>query len=147
MPTVTTEAAELRRPVTRRWARFAGHYVEMVVAMLAGMFVLGGALRAALAAGGVDYSMDRYPEIVLVEMGLTMTVAMAAWMRVRRHGWPATLEMSAAMLMPAFVATALVVLDVTSAGTAMTVEHVAMFPLMLAVMLRRRDEYLTHRHH
>jgi hypothetical protein len=28
----------------------------------------------------------------------------------------------------------------------MAVEHVAMFPLMLAVMLRRRDEYLAHEH-
>ncbi|TDD66828.1 hypothetical protein E1262_21095 [Jiangella aurantiaca] len=142
-----TETAGLRRPATRRWTRFAGHYVEMVVAMLAGMFVLGGALRAALAAGGVAYSIDRYPEVVLVEMGLTMTVSMAAWMRVRRHGWAATVEMSAAMLVPALIATALVLLNVISAGTAMIVEHVAMFPLMLAVMLRRRDEYLTHTHH
>jgi len=39
------------------------------------------------------------------------------------------------------------VLDVMGAGVAMTLEHIAMFPLMLALMLRRRDEYLAHAHH
>jgi hypothetical protein len=51
----------------RAWLRFAGHYLEMVAAMLVGMFILGGALRAVLAAADVAYSMDRYPELVTLE--------------------------------------------------------------------------------
>jgi flagellar biosynthetic protein FliP len=128
------------------WLRFAGHYLEMVVAMLVGMFILGGALRAVLAAADVAYSMDRYPELVTLEMGLTMAVAMLGWMRLRRHGWAPTLEMSGAMLAPAVAAAPLIALDVLDAGTGMTVEHVAMFTLMLAVMLRRREEYMAHTH-
>jgi flagellar biosynthetic protein FliP len=130
----------------RGWLRFAGHYLEMVVAMLVGMFILGGALRAVLAAADVAYSMDRYPELVTLEMGLTMAVAMLGWMRFRGHGWAATLEMSGAMLVPAIAAVPLIALGVLDAGTAMTMEHVAMFSLMLAVMLRRREEYSAHTH-
>jgi hypothetical protein len=128
------------------WGRFALHYVEMVAAMFAGMLVLGGALRAVLAVADVSYSMRSHPELTILEMGLTMAVGMGAWMRFRRHSWARTLEMSAAMLVPAVAVVPLVVLDVMSAGAAMTVEHIAMFPLMLAVMLRRRDEYRAHGH-
>lgn len=115
--------------------------------MFVGMLVLGGALRAVLAIAGVDYSMDRFPEVTILEMGLTMAVGMGAWIRFRRHRWASTLEMSGAMLLPAVVVVPLVALDVMDAGAAMLVEHVAMFPLMLAVMLRRRDDYLAHGHH
>lgn len=121
--------------------RFVRHYVEMVVAMLAGMVVLGGALRLGLAAAGVEYSMQRFPELTIVEMAVTMILGMAGWMRFRGHAWPGTLEMSAAMVVPAVAVLVPVWVGVLDAGTAMAVEHVAMFVLMLAVMLRRRDEY------
>jgi putative intracellular protease/amidase len=125
----------------RRIGRFVRHYLEMVVAMLLGMYVLGAALRAGLGIAGVEYSMLRFPELVVLEMGCTMALGMAAWMRYRGHGWPATLEMSAAMLVPAVVAAVLVWLDALDGDAAMMPEHTVMFPLMLLVMLRRRDEY------
>ncbi len=131
---------------SRGWGRFALHYVEMVVAMLAGMLVLGGVLRVVLSTAGVDYSMERAPVPTLVEMGCTMAIGMAVWMRIRGHGWAGTVEMSLAMLMPAAAAAALAAPDVVDAGVAMMAEHVAMFPLMLLVMLRRRGEYLGHHH-
>ncbi|GAA0896140.1 hypothetical protein [Virgisporangium aurantiacum] len=134
------------RRTSRAWGRFALHYVEMVVAMFVGMLVLGGALRVTLNVAGVDYSMERAPVLMLVEMGCTMAIGMGVWMRVRGHGWASTVEMSLAMLVPAVAAAALVAVDVVDAGVAMVAEHVAMFPLMLLVMLRRRDEYLGHRH-
>jgi hypothetical protein len=118
----------------------------MVVAMVAGMAVLGGALRGVLALADVPYSMDRYPALTSVEMGLTKPVGMAVWMRVRRHGWTSMLEMSLAMLVPAVAVVPLMWLDVLDHMTAMTVEHVAMLLLMLAVMVRRREEYLAHQH-
>ncbi|WP_163510532.1 DJ-1/PfpI family protein [Fodinicola acaciae] len=130
----------------RGWRRFAFHYLEMTVAMLVGMAVLGGALRLALAAAGVPYSMDRYPVLVTLEMGVTMAVAMAVWMRVRRHGWPPTVEMSLAMLVPAVAVAPLVAWNVLDGMSSMVVEHTTMFVLMLVVMLRRRDEYLAHHH-
>jgi flagellar biosynthetic protein FliP len=136
-----------RSPRRRRgWGRFVRHYVEMVVAMFAGMFLLGGALRAVLAVAGVNYSMERHPEVMILEMGLTMAVGMAAWMGFRRHGWASTLEMSGAMLVPAVAVAPLVALDVLSGDAAMTIEHVVMFPLMFVVMLRHRDHYLAHGH-
>jgi flagellar biosynthetic protein FliP len=130
----------------RNVARFTLHYAEMVVAMVAGMLVLGGSFRAMLGLAGVDYSLDRHPELTLLEMGVTMAVGMMAWMRFRRHGWASTLEMSGAMLVPAISVVPLVALGVLTAGAAMALEHVVMLPLMLAVMLRRRADYLTHRH-
>lgn len=123
--------------------RFGLHYVEMVAAMVVGMVVLGGALRVLLAVAGVEYSMALFPELTIVEMALTMIAGMAGWMRFRGHGWPGTLEMSAAMAVPAVAVLVPVWLGVLDAGTAMLVEHVAMFALMLVAMLRRRDEYTS----
>jgi hypothetical protein len=139
-----TTAPERQTGGRRRWGRFVVHYLEMAAAMLVGMVVLGGALRVVLAIADVPYSMDRYPELTTVEMGLTMAVAMAAWMRIRRHGWVSTLEMSLAMLVPAVAVVPLLWLDVLGHGAAMTVEHTAMFVLMAVVMLRRRAEYTGH---
>ncbi|WP_327002478.1 hypothetical protein OHA72_46350 [Dactylosporangium sp. NBC_01737] len=137
-------AAPARR--SPNWGRFARHYVEMVVAMFAGMLLLGGALRVTLAMSGADYSMERFPELTLVEMGATMALGMAAWMAIRRHSWTSNLQMSLAMLVPGVAMVPFVRLDLLSAGTAMVIEHAAMFPLMLLIMLRHRDEYLGHHH-
>ena len=144
-PLENTGATAPVRP-SRAWRRFALHYAEMVVAMFVGMLVLGGALRVVLSMAGVDYSMESAPVLTLVEMGWTMAFGMGAWMRFRGHGWAGTVEMSLSMLVPAVVAATLVALDVVDAHVAMVAEHVAMFPLMLLVMLRRREEYLAHRH-
>jgi hypothetical protein len=144
MHNVETHGAPVR--TSRAWGRFALHYVEMVVAMFAGMLVIGGTLRAMLIMAGTDYSMERAPVLMLVEMGCTMAIGMGVWMRVRDHGWASTVEMSLAMLVPAVTAAMLVALDAVDASAAMAAEHVAMFPLMLLVMLRRRGDYLVDGH-
>ena len=79
-------------------AHFVRHYLEMVTAMFAGMFVLGVPLVAALGLVGVDaWEWDRTnPELMLLGMALVMSVPMAAWMRVRGHGWAPTVEMGRA---------------------------------------------------
>jgi hypothetical protein len=121
--------------------RFARHYAEMVIAMLAGMFVLGGAAVGLLALVGIDVGDWRTdaPALLLLGMALTMTVPMVAWMRHRGHGWGPAAEMSAAMFLPSLVAIALGgTLDVDGQ---MTVQHAGMFPAMLAAMLLRRSEY------
>ncbi|MBE1590399.1 hypothetical protein ACFPOI_05145 [Nonomuraea angiospora] len=121
----------------RRWGKFALHYVEMIVAMFVGMLALG-MLRSAL---GLDLSHERQPELAYLLMAVDMSIGMAAWMRIRGHRWAPTLEMCAAMFVPVVPLFPLLWLGAIDAGTMMTVAHVAMFPLMLAAMLRRLDEY------
>jgi|tagenome__1003787_1003787.scaffolds.fasta_scaffold20641064_3 hypothetical protein len=117
---------------------FIRHYIEMVIAMLVGMAVLG-----APAGLVVDYHATAQ---MLGAMAITMTVPMAAWMRYRGHGWAPTAEMSAAMILPALGVMGLFTADlVTDVGALMLLEHVVMLAAMLGAMLLRRDEY-THHH-
>lgn len=129
---------------SRRGWRFVRHYLEMTVAMLAGMLLFGGALRLGLSIADVPYSMELYPKLTTLEMALTMAAGMTIWMRVRRHDWPSTLEMSLAMLVPALAVIPLLWLRILDPMTGMTIEHVAMFALMFVIMWRRREEYMSH---
>ena len=83
--------------------RFVRHYVEMVVAMFAGMAVLGmpadGRSRARSARAAAP---RRRPAADVPRMASTMTVPMVAWMRFRGHGWRPNAEMSASMFLPTF---------------------------------------------
>ena len=118
--------------------RFLMHYVEMLVAMFAGMLVIG----MPLAALGLDIDAI---ELELLWMAFIMTVPMVAWMRYRGHGWAPAWEMSAAMFVPSFAAIALLWGGIVEDGhTPMMIQHIAMFPAMLAVMLLRRSEYTGH---
>jgi hypothetical protein len=125
--------------------RFARHYIEMVVVMFAGMFVLMAPSEALFGAFGTSWS--RLPaEINVFAMALTMTVPMVAWMRFRGHSWRANTEMAASMLIPTFFV--MVVLWAGAAnGTLMVPEHAGMLACMLAAMLLRRDEYSCATHH
>ncbi|GAA1272289.1 hypothetical protein Psi02_06360 [Planotetraspora silvatica] len=129
--TSTTSNARSRR------LRFIRHYVEMVIAMFAGMILLG----LLLSAAGLGFSHERDPELAYLLMAFDMSVGMAAWMRYRGHGWAPTLEMCGAMFAPALPLFPLLWLDVVDGESLMVLAHVAMFPLMLVAMLWRRDEY------
>jgi hypothetical protein len=121
--------------------RFLRHYVEMVVVMFGGMVVLGAPAGWLFSTLGTSWSRLS-PALMLFAMAVTMTAPMIAWMRFRGHGWRPTNEMSAAMLVPAFVAMAMVGVGVTGGtGVLMVFEHVAMLAAMLVAMLLRRDEY------
>jgi len=114
---------------------FIRHYLEMVVAMLLGMLVLGLPLATLLHA----------PELELLNMAITMTLPMVAWMRYRGHGWQPVWEMSAAMFVPTFVALGLLWAgSVEDEHTLLMIQHTAMFPLMLLAMLLRPSEYTGH---
>ena len=114
---------------------FARHYVEMVVAMLLGMLVIGLPLDMLLHA----------PELELLNMAVTMTVPMVAWMRYRGHGWQPAGEMSAAMFVPTFVAIGLLWGGlVEDEHSLLMIQHTAMFPLMFLAMLLRPREYTGH---
>jgi hypothetical protein len=122
------------------WWRFLRHYLEMVAAMLVGMVVLGAALRGVLALAGLRYP-TRYPELPALEMAVTMSAGMAAWMGHRGHGRASILEMVGAMFAPAVALIPLLWLGAIGGDDLLALEHLAMFPLMFLVMLRRRAEY------
>jgi hypothetical protein len=125
---------------------FARHYVEMVLAMFAGMIVLGLPAEAGLrliGSSSSDLQVDA-PAVLLLGMALTMTVPMVAWMRYRGHGWPPCSEMAGAMFVPTFIAIAL--LGTVDFDALMMWEHVGMLVAMLGAMGARPAEYL-HVHH
>jgi hypothetical protein len=129
---------------------FIRHYAEMVVAMFLGMFALGMPLAALLALVGIDVSSWRTdaPELMLLSMAFTMSVPMAAWMRYRGHGRAPVWEMTASMFVPSFAAIGLLWAGtVEGADALLIIQHIGMFPSMLAVMLFRLDEYTGHGAH
>jgi hypothetical protein len=121
-----------------RWP-FVRHYLEMVAAMFVGMAVLGGLVHGALALVGLE--VPDQAEVTSLEMATYMTAGMTVWMRYRGHGWPATLEMSGAMFVPALALFPLLWAGALSGDDLLMLEHVLMLPLMYVVMLRRRSEY------
>jgi hypothetical protein len=130
---------------------FTRHYIEMVVAMLAGMAILGIPAVALLGALGSSTSELRAdaPALLLVGMATTMTVPMVAWMRFRGHGWAASNEMAASMFIPTFAAVGLLATGIVEDSEALlSIQHIAMLPSMLVAMLLRRDEYtgVAHSH-
>jgi flagellar biosynthetic protein FliP len=122
-------------PSVRGVAQFLRHYVAMVVAMMAGMMLVGGPLRGILAGAGYWAVLDRGSDLSLLLMYASMTLPMVAWMRHRGHSWRQATEMTAAMVVPAAL---LVGLDRRLWGPS----HLAMLLGMLALMLCRRQEYV-----
>jgi hypothetical protein len=122
--------------------RFARHLLEMIVAMMAGMAVLGVALWALGEPPGYDNPLVEY-----ALMGASMAAPMVAWMRHRGHSWSDGLEMTVAMLAPMFAVVLPVELGVAryapglSEGSLMTLSHVAMIGGMVALMVYRWDRY------
>jgi hypothetical protein len=130
-----------------RLMHFVRHYAEMVVAMFVGMFALGIPLGALLGVVGVEVSewQTDARELLLLGMAFTMSVPMAAWMRHRGHAWAPVWEMTASMFVPSFAAIGLLWAGaVTDTDELLYIQHVGMFPSMLAVMLLRLDEYTGH---
>jgi len=133
-------------PSTRHFIR---HYVEMVVAMFAGMIVLGIPAESALRALGTSTSAlhDDAPAVVLLVMAVIMTVPMVGWMRYRGHSRRPCWAMAASMFVPTFAAIGVLAAGVIEFGVLMTAEHAVMLPAMLVAMLLRPDEYTGHAHH
>lgn len=131
-----------------RKSHFWRHFVQMILAMLVGMAVLGVPFRAILRALGYswDEAVVRFPEIVCVVMTFNMAVGMVAWMRFRGHGWRASAEMTAAMYAATAITLGMFWLDIISSDPLIGVMHVLMVPVTLLAMLYRRDEY-AYSHH
>lgn len=124
--------------------RFARHYVEMVLVMVAGMAVLYLPIAATVewTTPGSGALEDEHPALALLAMALSMTAPMVGWMRFRGHRWQLTNEMAASMLVPTAGVLGLLASGlVDDFGALMAIEHVVMLPSMLVAMLLRRQEY------
>jgi hypothetical protein len=136
---VSTNEEKLMTRHSRR--HFIRHYFEMVAAMFLGMFALGMPAGWLLGAFGANVS-TLSPAAMVFEMAVTMTVPMVAWMRYRGHAWRPSVEMAAAMLMPALALMGLLWTGVVvGTGVPMVIAHVGMLAFMLVAMLLRREEY------
>ena len=127
---------------------FIRHYAEMVVAMFAGMVVLGLPAGWAMGALGTSWHAltDDAPALMFLMMATTMTVPMVGWMLYRGHGARANVEMSASMFVPTFAVIGLLWASaITDIGALMVIEHVTMLLAMLGVMLARPGEDTCHR--
>ena len=132
-------AAARTRWTRHQWRVFVGHYVEMVLAMFAGMLLLGLAQDGLLAATGataLERALDQ-PVVELVLMTAYMVVGMAGWMAIRRHPVRHNIEMNAAMVAPLPVLLPLQVAGVD----VMVALHLAMFATMFGYMWWRRNDY------
>src|SRR5918995_625946 len=116
------EETALRRPAV---LRFALHGLEMVIAMVVGMVVLGPIWSWAWPA------LSENTTTQALVMATDMSIGMAVWMRIRGHGLPAIAEMCAAMFLPFLVLLPFHWAGALSAMALMTACHVLMVPAML----------------
>jgi hypothetical protein len=124
-----------QQPRSRRTWHLVRHYLEMVVAMLAGMVVLGP------VHGYLWPGLDDRADVGALVMATDMAIGMAAWMRFRGHKWPPIAEMSAAMYVPFVVLLVPFWLGAVSGDLLVTAGHVLMLPAMALAMWWRLDEY------
>ena len=121
-------------------AVFALHLAEMLLAMLLGMLVLGGAAEGALRLNGGSLS-DMPAGLHAAVMAAEMTVPMVLWMRYRGHPVRHNVEMAASMVAPTALVIALHWLSAIPSGSVMLVQHAVMIPAMVSVMLWRYEHY------
>jgi hypothetical protein len=136
----------------RTWTRTAiahvvRHYLEMVVAMVLGMVILGPLESALLTPLGWFTSIHAVPELDALVMATNMTAAMVVWMRYRGHGWAATNEMALAMYLPFVVLFPPLWLGFITPAAMLAGGHLLMLPAMAGAMLLRRSEYTGHQQH
>ena len=115
------------------------HYLEMVLAMAAGMLVLGALAAGLLTALGLPVSFGT--EIDALLMATTMAAGMALWMRHRGHRRAPVLQMCAAMYVPFLALFVPLWTETITPDQLMLWGHLLMLPAMAVVMLLRPDEY------
>lgn len=118
---------------------FMRHLLEMGLAMMAGMTISAAIFLTAVGETAAD-GMREHAVLFVVLQALGMTAAMVAWMRHRRHNWRSSLEMAAAMVVPAVPLICLRLLDVIS-GPICGLYCLATIAAMVVIMLYRRSDY------
>ena len=118
-----------------RRRHFVRHYLEMVVAMLVGMAVLGS-LHSL-----VWPSLTARADVAVLVMATDMAIGMGAWMRFRGHSWRGVAEMSASMYAPFAVLLVPYWTGTLGGHDLMMWGHVLMLPAMALVMYLRPTGY------
>ena len=136
----------------RAW-RFVGHFFQMLLVMMLGMCLLGGAFRELhilVFGSGFAAAWREHAGLAAYGMAFTMTVPMVLWMRYRGHSWERGGEMALAMNLPVLPVLALYVFDVVGFDSVLALQMALMIPAMLVAMLYRKAEYsaphTAHRH-
>ena len=124
--------------------RFAVHYLQMVLAMIAGMIVLIPGWTWATRGRSLGWLAGAEGQALL--MASAMAVGMAVWMRLRRHRWQHILEMSASMYGAFVVLFPFLWLSLLDGGEVLLSGHVLMLVTMLVPMLARLDVYTADHH-
>ena len=135
MSGMTTTCTPTERSATRKNLRFALHFVEMVLAMLVGMVVLGPVWSFAWPG------LSELAGLSALVMAADMTIGMALWMRIRRHSGRQIVEMSAAMVLPFLALLVPYAMGAIDGDVLMMGGHLLMLPAMLGAMLWRHREY------
>jgi len=136
--------------ITHRPSRtrtFLRHLLEMTVAMMLGMCILGMAFRGihlAVFGSGFDAAWREHTELAVFAMTFNMTLPMVAWMHHRGHSRECGGEMAAAMFVLALALLVPFWLGIISARVVLPLEMALMIPAMVVVMLYRIDEYAGH---
>jgi hypothetical protein len=137
-PTTPREAQPARAPIG--WAALARHFVEMVIAMVIGMVALHPVWHVGFRAVGASHALENATVMALV-MATDMSLGMGVWMRYRGHSRRPIAEMSAVMYLPFILFLPAVWGGAMSGAAMLSAGHLLMLPMMLALMLWRRDEY------
>jgi hypothetical protein len=131
-----TVSAPTRHSRTQQAWHLVRHYLEMVVAMVVGMVVLGPVWQLVWPGLSGHVAADA------LVMATDMAIGMGGWMRFRGHSWSAIGVMSAAMYLPFLVLLVPFAAGAVTGGTVMTAGHLLMLPAMALAMTWRRHEYL-----
>jgi hypothetical protein len=149
---MTTELV-LDQPPSKKTLRFIGHFFEMLLVMMLGMCVLGGAFGGLhnlfFGSGFADAWRDHVP-VAAFAMAFNMTVPMVLWMRYRGHSWERGGEMAVAMNLPVAPLLVLNGFGAIPAAAVLALQMMLMAPGMVGAMLYRKEEYgaphTAHRH-
>ncbi len=130
---------------------FIRHYVEMVLAMAAGMPFFGLLLVSPLDPLGYRETLQQHPYVRELVMFAFMSVPMVGLMAYRGHSPQLAVEMLLGMWLPAVAVvllTASALVPFLQPDTAMTAaSHLVMLPGMFLAMWVRRAEYSGHHGH
>lgn len=141
--TSATVVSPAPRPRPRRVTRsFVRHYVEMVLAMFAGMVVVGIPVEGVIALTGADAvarAIDG-PIAAGTVMCAYMVAGMAGWMAYRRHSLRQNVEMNLAMVSPMALLVPLEIVGSIDGPALMLWLHALMFLAMWIYMLWRPME-------
>lgn len=142
---VSTSSADTHRHpgyVRASKHRFLLHFLEMVLAMLVSMAVLGAIVWGIFDLLGHG-DLRHYVGLRTFVMTANMIVGMSLWMRFRRHTRAAIGEMAGAMFLPFALLIGPFWAGFVSGPVLLCAVHMLMLPLMFVAMRHRPEEY-TH---